>query len=86
MTQLRSSHVHLNSYLNKISRSDKHLCQACLEKKGVHCNETVKHFLFVCLAYVQEREELMNKIGRSHLKILNLRDIMSNTGECKKIA
>ena len=76
MTQLRSSHVPLNSYLNKISKSDTHLCQACLEEEDeIHCCETVKHFLFVCPAYAQEREELVNKIGRSHL---NLRDIMSN--------
>ena len=76
MTQLRSNHVPLNSYLNKISKSDTHLCQACLEEEDeIHCRETVKHFLFVCPAYAQEREELVNKIGRSHL---NLRDIMSN--------
>ena len=83
MTQLRSSHVPLNSYLNKISRSDTYLCQACLEEEELHCRETVKHFLFVCPAYAQEREELVNKIGRSHL---NLRDIMSNTDRMLALA
>ena len=87
MTQIRSSHVPLNSYLNKINRSDTYLCQACLEEDDLHCRETVKHFLFKCPAYRQEREELVGTIGRSHLstdRMLALVRFIHVTGRLKK--
>jgi hypothetical protein len=64
-------------YLSRINRSDTDLCQACLNlEDNLHNKETLKHFLFECLALRQEREELVTEIRRSHL---NIHDIMLRT-------
>ena len=84
MIQLRSGHIPLNSYLFRINKTDSDLCQACLEEvDNLHCRETVKHYLFECNSYSEEREELVGKITRSHL---NLRDIMSTTDRMTALA
>ena len=84
MMQIRSGHDLLNSYLFKINRSDSDLCQACLEGEGnLQCKETVRHFLFECPAFREERDELVGKISRSHL---NLRDIMSDANHMCALA
>ena len=84
MTQIRCGHIPLNGYLFKIDRSDTEDCEACLNhEEGYCCRETVKHFLFECMSYRWEREELVEKIGRSHL---NLRDIMLDTDRMRALA
>ena len=84
MTQLRCGHIPLNGYLFKINRSETDLCPACAEEdNNVGCRETVKHYLFECEAYREEREELERKITRSHL---NLRDIMLETDRMTALA
>ena len=85
LNQLRSGHIPLNNYLFKINRSESDLCQACQEDNynTVQCKETVKHFLFECPAYEEYRNELINKISRSHL---NLRDMMSDTDRMTALA
>jgi hypothetical protein len=84
MIQIRCGHIPLNAHLSRINRSDTEICQACQEhKNGLQCRETVKHFLFECMSYTQEREELIGKIGIRHL---NLRDIMKNTDYMKALA
>lgn len=84
MTQLRCGHVALNSYLSRIRAMESDLCQACLDgEDGLQCRETVRHFLFECPSFGQEREEPIGKIGRNHL---DLQDIMSNTDSMRALA
>jgi ribonuclease HI len=59
--QLRTGHVPLNAYLNRIKRSDSPFC------KSQHCigrRETVFHFLLECPQYAKERHKLRQKFGR----------------------
>jgi hypothetical protein len=84
MTQIRCGHIPLNVYLHRINRADTNLCQACLDSEdGLHCHETVNHFIFECPSLSQEREELVAAIGRSHL---NIHDIMRNTNYMSALA
>jgi ribonuclease HI len=84
MIQIRSGHIPLNVYLFKINKSDTEFCQACEEgDANLQCRETVKHFLFECPSFSQEREELVDKITRSHL---NLKDIMLSTDHMRALA
>jgi hypothetical protein len=77
MAQIRCGHIPLNAYLFRIDRAESDLCQKCYEsEENLHCRETIKHFLFECPSLSQEREELVEAIGRSHL---NLKDIMLKT-------
>ena len=77
MMQIRCGHIPLNVYLFRINRSETEWCQACLDgEDNMECRETVKHFLFECPSYSQDREELVEKIRLDHL---NLHDIMANT-------
>ena len=84
MTQIRCGHVPLNVYLARIGKSDTEYCQACLDHEdGLHCRETVKHFLFECSSLTAERGELVEKIRMRHL---NLRDIMLKTDRMRALA
>ena len=84
MVQTRCGHIPLNSYLHRVNKSDTELCQSCLEAEdNLHNRETVKHFLFECPSLSQEREELVAKIGRSHL---NICDIMQNADYMSALA
>jgi ribonuclease HI len=84
MIQIRSGHIPLNGYLFKINKSNTEFCQACEEDEtNMQCRETVKHFLFECPSYSQEREDFVEKITRSHL---NLKDIMLNTDHMRALA
>jgi hypothetical protein len=77
MAQIRCRHIPLNAHLFRIESVDLDLCQKCYElEENLHCQETVKHFLFECPSLSQEREKLVEAIGRSHL---NLKDIMLKT-------
>jgi hypothetical protein len=84
MIQLRCGHVPLNSYLFKIGKAETEICQNCHnDENGTRRKETVNHFLFECTAFEQEREEILEKINRSHL---NLRDIMIDTDRMHALA
>jgi ribonuclease HI len=84
MAQLRCGHIPLNNYLHRIGKSETDLCQACEEGVDVpQRRETVKHFLFECTAFQQDRDILTDKIGRDHL---NLRDIMLDTDRMRALA
>jgi hypothetical protein len=84
MTQIRCGHIPLNAYLARINKSDTEYCQACIDNEdGLHCHETIKHFIFECNSYKQERDNLKNKIGLRHF---NLRSIMSNTDRMRALA
>jgi len=84
MTQLRCGHIPLNGYLQRIGRSETDLCQSCLDvDNDIRCRETIKHFIFECTKYNQDREELVAKITRTSF---NLKDIMSNTDHMRALA
>ena len=84
MTQIRCGHIPLNAYLVQIGKADTELCQACLDRgDGVHCRETVNHFLFECPSLAQEREVLVGKVG---LENFNLHDLMDKTDRIRALA
>ena len=84
MIQIRSGHLPLNAYLARIGKSDTEHCQNCMENEnGIQCRETIKHFIFECTTYAQEREELIKKTKLSHFK---LRKIMENTDRMRFLA
>ena len=84
MAQIRCRHILLNTYLFRISRSETENCQACLNHGGhPPRQETINHFLFECVAYKEERRELVRHIGRSKL---NLRNIMADVDRMKALA
>ena len=75
MIQIRSGHILLNAYLFRIKRADTDICQACAnEEVNYQCIETVKHYLFECTKYIEQREALVKKISRCHP---NLHDIVA---------
>jgi ribonuclease HI len=71
LVQIRTGHVPLNKYLFQIKRADTDKCTACTQITGQQVTETVKHFLFECPAYHQQRHVLDVKLGR------NSRDLQS---------
>ena len=84
MAQIRCRHIPLNTYLFRISRSETENCQACLNHGGhPPRQETINHFLFECVAYKEERRELVRHIGRSKL---NLHNIMADVDRMKTLA
>ncbi|KAG0145758.1 hypothetical protein CROQUDRAFT_658265 [Cronartium quercuum f. sp. fusiforme G11] len=60
--QLRSNHIHLNQYLNKSQQlSDpSYDCQ-----EGI---ETIKHYLFICIKYDNQRLQLLDQLQRRQIK------------------
>jgi ribonuclease HI len=82
--QIRSGHIPLKRYLYNIKKTNSDICQDCEdEENGIHCRETVNHFIFECPAHEKERDEMLGKIKRSNF---NFKDIMSNTDYMKALA
>ena len=56
INQLVTGHTKLNSHMSKISEET--------ESKCSHCNEveTVRHFIFECNAYEEERTLLLHRV------------------------
>ena len=82
--QLRTGHIPLNNYLKRIGKIDSDKCLKCAEDPiNMQIVETVGHFLFECQAYEEEREELIDKTGRSQL---SLAKIMKNVDKIKALA
>ena len=69
ITQLRISHVPLNSYLSRFCKVNSAHCPACGEN-----NETVEHFLLHCPGFAHERWALKRKAGDS----LTLASLLAN--------
>jgi ribonuclease HI len=80
--QLRCGHFPLNSYLHRIKKVESDRCGACRGGREGPAPETVNHFIFDCPAYVEERRELIRKIGRDHF---HLPDIMSEVTRMKAL-
>jgi hypothetical protein len=84
LMQIRSGHLPLNFYLHRIKKADSKNCQACkLEPEDETPTETIKHFLYDCEAYTNQRNLLIRKIGDSNLA---LKDIMSHPKHMKALA
>src|SRR5262249_45519912 len=66
LAQLRTGHVGLNAYLNRINRHPSNQCD-CME--GV---ETVEHFLLICKKWKKQRATLKQKCGIAWSDIRNL--------------
>ncbi|KAG0696252.1 hypothetical protein DFH29DRAFT_758338, partial [Suillus ampliporus] len=57
--QLRTGHIALNKYLKQIAKSQTTArCLACKNH-----DESVHHFILVCPAYADQREELQKEVG-----------------------
>ena len=59
MTQLRTGHIPLHSYLHRFKLADSPTCPNCGEEP-----ETVTHFLKVCKAHDNARRALRKELGR----------------------
>ena len=82
--QLRTGHIPLNFYLKRIGKIDSDKCPRCAEDPiSLQIVETIGHFLFECQSYEEEREELIEKIGRSQLSLVK---IMKNIDKIKALA
>lgn len=66
LVRLRTEHCGLNKYLHRIGREESPICP-CGEAE-----ETVQHFLLVCLNYKEERQELRRKVGAGGMKLEKL--------------
>jgi hypothetical protein len=77
LTQLRTGHIALNSYLARIHKVDSPLCSAC--KRSI---ESVHHYLFECPAYRNERHVLSQALGR---KARSLRYLLGNEKGMKEL-
>jgi ribonuclease HI len=69
ISQLRTAHVPLNSYLHKIGKIPNSRCPACNNPK-----EDPAHFLLACPAYAHERWALTQSL-RKLKKALNLKSL-----------
>lgn len=64
MFQLRTGHIALNKHLKRIAKSPTARCPACENH-----DETVHHFILVCPAYVNQREQMRKEVGARQCKI-----------------
>jgi hypothetical protein len=62
--QIRSNHLPLNCYLNRIGAIPSKGCDNCRTELQEGPAETVTHFLFECPKYNGVRQELDTKLGR----------------------
>ena len=67
--QLRTGHVPLNVYLERIKRAEKASCPAC-----GHPRESVQHFIFDCPSYSHERWAMLKHSNKHEPK---LKDILN---------
>ena len=68
VVQVRCGHFPLNSFLFRIKKSDTDKCKACPHAPGEEAPaETIKHFLFECRAYAEQRKRLEKVVGQGNL-------------------
>jgi 3-methyladenine DNA glycosylase Tag len=89
--QLRTEHIPLNKYLHRIKKSETNKCTACPQITGSAATESVRHFLFECPAYNNERRRLDAKLGRNSkdLKAIlanpeHIKDLMQFIGQTER--
>ncbi|KAF7783210.1 hypothetical protein Agabi119p4_2586 [Agaricus bisporus var. burnettii] len=66
LTQIRSNHLPINTYLKRIKKRENDYCDKCLENTGQRLPETVNHFVLDCSAYDYERDIMKTKLGRAN--------------------
>ena len=74
LTQIRTGHIPLKSYLHRIKRADTPFCEHCLEDDNME--ETLYHYLFECSGFAKERAVMARHIGRGSN---DFKHILSNT-------
>ena len=67
LTQLRTGHCSLNSYLFRFNKAESAECPHCGYTK-----ETVEHFLLECPVYWEERHMLRTKVGSTRMTLSGL--------------
>ena len=72
ITQLRLTHIPLNSYLKRIQKVDTARCPACGEDE-----ENIVHFLLRCPGYTHERWPL-TQLARKRRKALTLKSLLGD--------
>jgi ribonuclease HI len=82
LTQLRTGHIPLNSYLFRIKKSGTRRCELCWGIGQLTITETVVHFLFECQAYAAERYDMDRALGRYSR---DLRSILTSLGRIKEL-
>jgi ribonuclease HI len=79
--QIRCRHIPLNAYLHRIEKSASRMCQKCNQgEEGVP--ETVKHFVFECPTYTENRRVMENVTGRGQT---DLKEIMTDLKKLKAL-
>ncbi|PBK71326.1 hypothetical protein ARMSODRAFT_853575, partial [Armillaria solidipes] len=66
LTQLRTGHIPLNSYLHRIKKTTSRNCDYC------SVPETVSHFLLSCRRYTDERQSLRRRTKIANLQLRHL--------------
>lgn len=66
LVQLGSGHLPINSYFKKIGQRDNDHCNWCKEREGRETPETVNHLVLDCPVYENERDIMVDKLGRSN--------------------
>jgi ribonuclease HI len=79
--QVRCGHIPLNAYLHRIGKSETRTCQNCSNGQD-EAPETVKHFIFECPAYTEQRRTMEHAIGEEHN---NLKGIMQDVKKMKAL-
>jgi ribonuclease HI/endonuclease/exonuclease/phosphatase family metal-dependent hydrolase len=83
IVQILIGHFPLNTYLHRIGKSATKLCEKCGEEgMDGRVEETIKHFIFHCDAYIVARVELTTKIGADDF---NLESLLSTARRMKAL-
>jgi hypothetical protein len=82
LTQLRTGHIPLNSYLFRIKKSGTRRCESCWGTAHLTITETVVHYLFECQAYAEERYDMDRALGRYSR---DLQGILSSLARIKEL-
>ncbi|KAJ7757385.1 hypothetical protein DFH07DRAFT_742174 [Mycena maculata] len=72
LTQLRISHIGLNSFLHCFHLGPSPNCTHC------HVPETASHFVLACPLCCQQHLELIHKVGTAHLSLWLLLGVNSD--------
>lgn len=76
ITQLRTGHIGLNSYLSRFRIVDSPFCSHC------HVPETVDHFLFQCRRFNTQRHSLRKSLGKAPL---TRRSLLGGRGHVREL-
>ena len=69
LTQLRTGHAPINMHLYRIQKSDTPYCP---QFTCVQATEDIRHLMFTCPRYIQERYRLTQRIGKKNFSTTKL--------------